>query len=84
MNKRQRKKARVANKLKRLVGVFVTAKLNGRIGPRQGWITQTRPLTIQGQSGTIYKCKGTPVRVTNPPRKDPNDAMSLQGSERIK
>ena len=52
-----------------LLGVFVTARLKGGINgePRQGWVETVNPLTIRGESGTLYECEGTPVVVINPP-----------------
>jgi len=49
--------------------IFVTAKLKGQIDTRQGWIISESPFLIQGQSGIIYKCEGTPNKVINPPNK---------------
>ena len=51
------------------LGSFVTAKLKGQIGPRQGWIIETDPLKIKGKSGKIYECEGVPVVVANPPNR---------------
>ena len=64
--------AAVSRRLNCMVGVFVTAKLKGRIDPRQGWITKMHPLTIVGQSGKVYECEGTPAIVSNPPKRNPN------------
>lgn len=52
-----------------LLGVFVTARLKNGINgePRQGWVETVDPLTIRGESGTLYECEGTPTVVINPP-----------------
>lgn len=52
-----------------LLGKFVTAKLIDKNDCRQGWVISLNPLIIKGQSGTQYKCEGTPVVVINPPEK---------------
>lgn len=51
------------------IGDFVTAKLRYGVRgePRQGWIKSWNPFLIVGQSGTVYECKGEPVKVENPP-----------------
>ena len=59
---------------KTYLGEFVTAKLKGKIDPRQGWVINENPLFIKGQSGEIYECEGTPAIVENPPQKT-NDGM---------
>ena len=46
---------------------FVTAKLLGEEGCRQGWLISRYPLRIKGESGRVYMCEGTPKIVTNPP-----------------
>lgn len=50
-----------------MIGKFVTAKLKGQVDPRQGWVIYEDPLLIQGESGVVYECEGTPVVVVNPP-----------------
>lgn len=52
-------------------GVFVTAKLRGKAECRQGWVIQTDPLRIRGESGTEYDCEGQPTAVVNPPTPSP-------------
>lgn len=52
-----------------MLGKFVTAKLKGKVDPRQGWVISESPLKIQGQSGVVYECEGKPIIVINPPNK---------------
>lgn len=49
------------------LGVFVTAKLRGINGCRQGVIIRLKPLRIKGISDAEYDCEGDPVLVKNPP-----------------
>jgi hypothetical protein len=42
--------------------IFVTAKLKGEEGIRQGWLED---YTITGESGTKYICEGIPSEVEN-------------------
>lgn len=50
-----------------MIGLFVTAKLFRKYSCRQGWVISMKPLIIQGQSGTYYRCSGVPIRISNPP-----------------
>jgi len=67
-----------------LLGEFVTAKLKGEISPRQGWVVSLDPLKIQGQSGEVYECEGTPVKVINPPQRDRRKEKTFTGYREIK
>ena len=52
------------------VGDFVTAKLVGRDGVRQGWVREVLAdgrFVIVGQSGATYSCEGPFSIVINPP-----------------
>ena len=53
-----------------MIGKFVTAKLFGKDGCRQGWIISMVPFIIEGQSGIHYHCSGDPTEVINPPKRD--------------
>ena len=61
-----------------MIGKFVTAKLKNDISSRQGWVINTNPLIIVGQTGTIYECEDKyPTNVWEPPTvsEDPTETM---------
>jgi len=52
-----------------MIGKFVTARLLGEDDCRQGWVINTSPLKIEGQTGEQYLCEGNPTTVINPPKR---------------
>jgi hypothetical protein len=57
-----------AQKCKEALAEYRRLKEGGINGePRQGWVETVEPLTIRGESGTLYQCEGTPTVVINPP-----------------